>query len=41
MDDNPKCHVARLDDMPFRKQARSDDDFAAVRDDPRLEEALR
>ncbi len=26
---------------PFREQARSDDDFAAVRDDPRFEEALR
>jgi mannose-6-phosphate isomerase-like protein (cupin superfamily) len=26
---------------PFRKQARTDDDFAAVRDDPRFEEALR
>jgi hypothetical protein len=25
----------------FREQARTDDDFAAVRDDPRLEEALR
>lgn len=26
---------------PFRNQARSDSDFAAVRDDPRFEEALR
>jgi hypothetical protein len=26
---------------PFRMQARTDDDFAAVRDDPRFEEALR
>jgi hypothetical protein len=26
---------------PFREQARGDDDFAAVRDDPRFEEALR
>jgi len=26
---------------PFRDQARSDDDFAAVRNDPRFEEALR
>jgi mannose-6-phosphate isomerase-like protein (cupin superfamily) len=26
---------------PFRKMARSDEDFAAVRDDPRFEEALR
>jgi hypothetical protein len=26
---------------PFRKQARADDDLAAVRDDPRFEEALR
>ena len=26
---------------PFRDQARGDDDFAAVRDDPRFEEALR
>jgi mannose-6-phosphate isomerase-like protein (cupin superfamily) len=26
---------------PFREQARRDDDFAAVRDDPRFEEALR
>jgi hypothetical protein len=25
---------------PFRDQARHDDDLAAVRDDPRLEEAL-
>ena len=25
----------------FREQARGDDDFAAVRDDPRFEEALR
>jgi len=25
----------------FREQARADDDFAAVRDDPRFEEALR
>jgi hypothetical protein len=27
--------------QPFRDQARADDDFAAVRDDPRFEEALR
>jgi hypothetical protein len=26
---------------PFRKQARTDEDLAAVRDDPRFEEALR
>ncbi len=26
---------------PFREQARADDDFAAVRDDPRFEDALR
>ena len=26
---------------PFRDQARADDDFAAVRDDPRFEQALR
>jgi hypothetical protein len=26
---------------PFREQAGRDDDFAAVRDDPRFEEALR
>ena len=26
---------------PFREQAPKDDDFAAVRDDPRFEEALR
>ena len=26
---------------PFREQARADEDFAAVRDDPRFEEALR
>ena len=26
---------------PFREQARRDEDFAAVRDDPRFEEALR
>lgn len=26
---------------PFREQARADEDFAAIRDDPRFEEALR
>jgi len=26
---------------PFREQARADEDFAAVRDDPRFDEALR
>src|SRR4051794_4741122 len=26
---------------PFREQARADDDFAAIRDDPRFEDALR
>src|SRR5207244_4263017 len=26
---------------PFREQARADDDFAAIRDDPRFAEALR
>ena len=26
---------------PFRKMARGDDDLAALRDDPRFEEALR
>ena len=36
-------HLQRAVELfpPFREQARNDDDFAAVRDDPRFEEALR
>ncbi len=36
-------HLQRAAELypPFREQARRDDDFAAVRDDPRFEEALR
>jgi mannose-6-phosphate isomerase-like protein (cupin superfamily) len=36
-------HLRRAVELhpPFREQARKDDDFAAVRDDPRFEEALR
>jgi hypothetical protein len=36
-------HLRRAVELfpPFREQARGDDDFAAVRDDPRFEEALR
>ena len=36
-------HLRRAVELspPFREQARRDDDFASVRDDPRFEEALR
>jgi mannose-6-phosphate isomerase-like protein (cupin superfamily) len=42
-DDETFSHLQRSAELfpPFRKQARADDDFAAVRDDPRFEEALR
>jgi quercetin dioxygenase-like cupin family protein len=41
--DETFTHLARSIELfpPFREQARRDDDFAAVRDDPRFEEALR
>jgi hypothetical protein len=41
--DETFSHLRRSVELfpPFRKQARNDDDFAAVRDDPRFEEALR
>ena len=41
--DETFAHLRRSVDLhpSFREQARSDDDFAAVRDDPRFEEALR
>ena len=42
-DDETFGHLRRSVELfpPFREQARTDDDFAAVRDDPRFEEALR
>jgi hypothetical protein len=42
-DDELFDHLRRSVELfpPFREQARRDDDFAAVRDDPRFEEALR
>jgi hypothetical protein len=42
-DDETFSHLKRSVELfpPFRDQARADDDFAAVRDDPRFEEALR
>jgi Cupin domain len=42
-DDETFDHLRRSVELhpPFREQARKDDDFAAVRDDPRFEEALR
>ena len=42
-DDETFGHLRRAVELfpPFREQARADDDFAAVRDDPRFEEALR
>ena len=42
-DDETFTHLQRSVELfpPFRDQARADDDFAAVRDDPRFEEALR
>jgi hypothetical protein len=41
--DETFAHLRRSVELhpSFREQARSDDDFAAVRDDPRFEEALR
>ena len=41
--DEPFAHLRRSVELhpPFREQARRDDDFAAVRDDPRFEQALR
>jgi hypothetical protein len=43
VDDDTFGHLRRSAELfpPFREQARADDDFAAVRDDPRFEEALR
>ncbi len=41
--DETFAHLRRSVELfpPFREQARADDDFAAVRDDPRFEQALR
>ena len=41
--DDTFAHLARSVELypSFREQARRDDDFAAVRDDPRFEQALR
>jgi mannose-6-phosphate isomerase-like protein (cupin superfamily) len=41
--DETFAHLQRSVELfpPFREQARRDDDFAAVRDDPRFEDALR
>ena len=43
VDDETFGHLKRSVELfpPFREQAREDDDFASVRDDPRFEEALR
>jgi hypothetical protein len=43
IDDDTFSHLRRAAELfpPFREQAREDDDFAALRDDPRFEEALR
>ena len=43
VDDETFRHLRRSVELyePFREQARADDDLAAVRDDPRFEEALR
>jgi hypothetical protein len=43
IDDETFSHLRRSVELfpPFRKQARTDEDLAAVRDDPRSEEALR
>lgn len=43
VDDETFAHLRRSVERfpPFRQQARVDDDLAAVRDDPRFEEALR
>jgi hypothetical protein len=42
-DDETFVHLKRSDELhpAFREQARRDDDIAAVRDDPRFEQALR
>jgi hypothetical protein len=41
--DEPFGHLRRSVELhpSFREQARRDDDFAATRDDPRFEQALR
>jgi hypothetical protein len=43
IDDATFSHLRRSGEQfpPFREQARADDDFAALRDDPRFQEALR
>jgi hypothetical protein len=43
IDDEPFSHLKRSVELfePFRQAARTDEDLAAVRDDPRFEEALR
>jgi quercetin dioxygenase-like cupin family protein len=43
IDDETFSHLRRSGELfpPFREQARADDDFTAVRDDPRFDEALR
>jgi len=43
IDDRTFNHLRRSVELfpPFREQARTDEDLAAVRDDPRFEEALR
>jgi hypothetical protein len=43
IDDEMFSHLRRSSELfpPFRAQARADDDFAAVRDDSRFEDALR
>ena len=43
VDDETFSHLRRSVELyePFRQQARTDDDLAAVRDDPRFEQALR
>ena len=43
VDDEMFAHLRRGVELfpPFREQARGDDDLAAIRDDPRFEEALR
>ena len=43
IDDETFSHLRRSAELfpPFRAQARADDDLAAVRNDPRFEEALR
>ena len=43
VDDETFSHLRRSVELyePFRRQARTDEDLAAVRDDPRFEQALR